>query len=129
MHSALAAAARKKTEIDRRDVLAGLSESFDEWALLNSEDAEAFMSVMAGAKGDPHKYIEAARRIAAPDDGESGPARANEQQMLAALAPAVEQSNGGVAFRDATAPQFLLALQHINTMPKGPRHVKGGARV
>jgi hypothetical protein len=135
MHSALAAIARKRVDIDRRDVLAGLSDSFDEWALLNAEDAQAFMSVMAGAKGDPHKFIEAARRIAAPGDGQAGtsneqpPARANEQQMLTALAPAVERADGGVAFRDATAPQFLLALQHIITMPKRARHAKGGARV
>ncbi|MFL6736048.1 MAG: AAA family ATPase [Sphingomonas sp.] len=135
MHCALAASARKKAEIDRWDVLAGLSESFDEWALLNSEDAQAFISVMAGAKGDPHKFIEAARKIAAPENGDReaslvrAPARANEQQMLTALAPAVERANGGVAFRDATAPQFLLALQHITTAPKRGRPAKGDARV
>lgn len=135
MHSALAAVARKHSEIERHDVLEGLSESFDEWAMLNREDASSFVSLMAGGKGDPRLVVEAARRFASPGEPEAiaanshGGPGADEQQLLKALAPAVERANGGIAFRDATAPQFLIALQHISTGSKRARHAKGGASV
>lgn len=136
MHSALAAVARKQSEIERRDVLDGLAQSFDEWAMLNREDASSFMSLMEGGKGDPRRIVEAARRFASPVEpepaaaanGHEGP-DADELQLLKALAPAVERANGGIAFRDATAPQFLIALQHISTGSKRARHAKGGASV
>ena len=132
MHSARAAIRRGETEIERRDVLEGLSESFDEWALLNREDASSFVSIVAGTKGDPQQIVEAARRLASPTESETTAAnedhRADEQQLLKALAPAVERGTGGIAFRDATAPQFLIALQHISSGSKRAQQ-KGGASV
>jgi len=133
MHSALAALARKQNDIDRRDVFEGLSYSFDEWALLNEEDATSFVSIVSGTKGDPNQIVEAARRLASPAESEEPAklhvtARADDERLLKALAPAVERANGGIAFRDATAPQFLIALQHLSTSSKRVR-VKGGANV
>jgi hypothetical protein len=133
MHSALAALARKQNDIDRRDVFEGLSYSFDEWALLNEEDATSFVSIVSGTKGDPNQIVEAARRLASSAQSEE-PAkvhvtgRADDERLLKALAPAVERANGGIAFRDATAPQFLFALQHLSTSSKRVR-AKGGADV
>ena len=133
MHSALAALARKQHDIDRRDVFEGLSYSFDEWAMLNQEDASSFVSIVSGAKGDPNQIVEAARRLASPAEDDA-PAkvhlvpRAEDERLLKVLAPAVERANGGIAFRDATAPQFLIALQHLSTSSKRVR-AKGGADV
>lgn len=133
MHSALAALSRKQSDIDRRDVFEGLSYSFDEWALLNEEDATSFVSIVSGTKGDPNQIVAAARRLASPAELDE-PAkvhltgRADDERLLKALAPAVERANGGIAFRDATAPQFLFALQHLSMSSRRVR-AKGGADV
>jgi hypothetical protein len=134
MHSALAAVANGHKDIHRRDVIEGLSQSFEEWAALNREDAAAFTAAIGGAKGNTDRLIEAARSLATPEP-EAPPGKRSslkgidEQQVLNALAPAVERANGGIAFRDATAPQFLIALQHISSGSKRGRRVEGGARV
>jgi hypothetical protein len=135
MHSALAAAGNRETAIARSDVLEGLSRSFDEWASLNREDASAFQSIMSGAKGDPRQYMAAARRLAMPEEQQSAAATlrklydANEQRILKALAPAVEWSDSGIVFRDATAAQFLIALQYISTGHRRGRRSEGATRV
>ena len=135
MHSALAAAANREDAIGRTDVLEGLSLAFDEWASLNKEDASAFVSIVGGSKGDPRQYIAAARRLAMPKEPESAAATlrklydANEQRILKALAPAVEWSDEGVIFRDATAAQFLIALHQFSTGHRRSRRVEGGTRV
>jgi hypothetical protein len=54
---------------------------------------------------------------------------ANEQRILKALAPAVEWSDSGIVFRDATAAQFLIALQYISTGHRRGRRSEGATRV
>jgi hypothetical protein len=132
MLAALTAANVESTIVDENNVLTGLAEGFTEWASLNRDDASAFRSIIDGAKGDPAPYVEVARRIASTnDEDEATDARNqprsqhnNEDQVLSGLGSAVEQSTEGVAFRDATAPQFLIALKTISLPPKHGK-VKG----
>lgn len=136
MHAALAAMNCESNLIEQGHVLTGLAEGFEEWASLNRMDASAFRSIIDGANGDPAPYVEVARRIATTNnDYEAGDTAEyqrhqhdRDDQVLSGLASAVEQSTGGVAFRDSTAPQFLIALKHLS-LPLKRRKAKGGRSV
>lgn len=133
MHVALRALEAGAEEINDRHVQEGLGDSFEEWASLNREDADTFRAIVDRAHGDPAAYVEVARRLATAGDerstkiGELG-AAANghdQEQLLSAFGTAVEKFDHQVAFRDATAPQFFIALQEISWRSKNATRSKG----
>lgn len=135
MHGALNAILANSQEVDVEHVACGLDDAFEEWSLLNPTDAEAFRAILRGAYGPPAEYVDLARRVAwhnADDDfardwklKRSGTAP-SFPEGLTELGQTVKVVEGHVTFRDATAPQFLLALDH----GKGSvgQQVKGGLR-
>jgi len=122
MHSATVAAERKSTTVTERDVFEGFGKSFEEWASINQEDAVAFRSIVAGWHGDPERFIDFTKMIVETSTGETTDASGattmsdgeNEKaEELSAFGPAISQSKDRIAFRDATAPQFLMALRSL----------------
>lgn len=118
MHAALRALERNSQEISESDVIVGLADSFEEWATLNKEDAATFRSIIEGAHGNPAIYVEVARQLASADGDRphdlEGPHRevpGKREAILSAFGNSVEQFDSRISFRDATAPQFFLALQ------------------
>jgi len=134
MHGALSALFSQSAEINSEHVESGLEDAFQEWAELNPVDAEAFREIMVGQHGPTGPLIEFARDVAhhvAADDFAAQwktvrrqPPRV-EPQGLSGLSHTVEMVDGHASFRDATAPQFLLALSQISRLPQ---QVKGGQR-
>jgi hypothetical protein len=128
MHAALAALRRGDSEVSPGDVLDGFAECFEEWAALNGEDAATFRAISSGARGDSTRFVELAWRIARSSEQASSGERLtpDSEEVKAAFGSAIDPSADPVAFRDATAPQFLLALHHL--AGQGPRGQKGTIR-
>nr|WP_294171195.1 ATP-binding protein [uncultured Sphingomonas sp.] len=128
MHAALAALRRGDTEVTEQDVAEGLAESFEEWSALNGDDAAMFHAICSGARGDPAPYVELARRIAMASDDEqlAGRSAPDLEAIEGAFGPAIDRSADPVAFRDATAPQYLIALHHLSRLSS--REQKGTVR-
>lgn len=129
MHAALAALRSDATQIDDNAVLAGLAESFEEWASLNQEDATTFRSIVSGAHGDPATFVKIACELASVDDGWKGNSESGHDLILSGFGTAVERIEDRIAFRDATAPQFLLALQKLLPVSKSAYRSRGRADV
>jgi hypothetical protein len=128
MHAALAALRHGDTDISEQAVAEGLSESFEEWSSLNGDDAATFHAICSGARGDPAPFVELAGRIATASDDEQLADRAqpDPEAVEAAFGPAIDRSAEPLAFRDATAPQYLIALHHLSRLSS--REQKGTVR-
>jgi hypothetical protein len=128
MHAALAALRHGDAEISQQAVAEGLAESFEEWSSLNGEDAAAFHAICSGARGDPAPFVELAGRIATASDDEQLADRPapDPEAVEAAFGPAIDRSADPIAFRDATAPQYLIALHHLSRLSS--REQKGTVR-
>ncbi|GAA4029025.1 hypothetical protein GCM10022281_05180 [Sphingomonas rosea] len=134
MHGALNALAASSNAIELEHVESGLDEAFEEWSMLNPEDAQVFRDIMQGRFGAAGTLTEFARRVAwhnADDDFArdwklQGRPSGEPPAVIADLAPTVQMIDGHATFRDATAPQFLLALSQVR-QPSAPR-LTGGAR-
>lgn len=132
MHAALAAEAVGAQQVEYEHVMAGLETAFDEWQALNPTDAMAFRALMRGEYGSPAALIDLASRAArftgtpaSHGRGElQGELHAEDERALAALSDTVQRIHGHIVFRDATAPQFLLALQRLAQAE--PTQIKGG---
>lgn len=116
MHAALAALRRGDTEVSETDVIEGLAESFEEWSSLNTDDAATFRAICSGARGDPQSFVDLARRIATSSEEEqlAGRAAPRSEEVEAAFGSAIDRQAEPIAFRDATAPQYLIALHHLS---------------
>jgi len=125
-HAALAARKHGAKDIGRQDVLTGFAEAFNEWATLNEEDAAAFRGIVEGSKGDPSVYAEVARQFAMSAEGQDGNRSLNARQeaLLSNLDSAVIGTGDSIAFRDSTAPQYLVALDYISNRTKPARQSK-----
>lgn len=110
MHASLCAIKGGQPSIGIDQALAGLRRAFAEWALMNPEAGQAIQGVAEGDFGNTEPYARFARSVgrASTDDRDDRASLTAEEQ--GALAPALERLDGVVTFRDATAPQFLLAL-------------------
>jgi hypothetical protein len=134
MHGALNALFSQSPEINLEHVESGLEDAFEEWAELNPVDAQAFRDIIAGKHGPAGPLVAFARDTAhhvAADDFAAQwktvrrqPASV-EPEGLSGLTHTVQMVNGHASFRDATAPQFLLALDQTARLPN---QVKGGKR-
>ena len=134
MHGALSALFTQSPEINLEHVESGLEDAFEEWAELNPVDAQAFREIIMGKHGPVGPLVDFARDTAhhvAADDFAAQWKTVRRQpasevpEGLAGLSHTVQMVNGHAAFRDATAPQFLLALSQISRLPQ---QVKGGQR-
>ena len=135
MHGALNALAGQSQVIDLEHVESGLEEAFGEWSMLNPVDAQAFREILGGSYGSPQEIVAFARQVAhhnADDDfarhwktKRREHAHA-EPAAFAELGQTVHMIDGHATFRDATAPQFLLALNHAHGV--GADQMKGGRR-
>ncbi|HEX8415396.1 MAG TPA: ATP-binding protein, partial [Sphingomicrobium sp.] len=123
MHSALAAARDGSNEVIPHNVETGLAEAFDEWAALNQEDAGTFRAICEGSHGDPGPIVAFVKRFAnAPEDQQTGDESSSdskslqdgEDRMIPAFGSALTLDGDDVGFRDATAPQFLIALDAVS---------------
>lgn len=121
MHAALAAHNGDAVHIDPDHVISGFERAFEEWALLNEEVAATFREISDGRHGNPDTFVEFAERMARGGNGADAPAHAyagNGSAGAADVAPALMTvfgsaltvADGPIAFRDATAPQYLIAL-------------------
>ncbi|WP_294174271.1 ATP-binding protein [uncultured Sphingomonas sp.] len=128
MHAALAALRGGDIEISQQAVAEGLYESFEEWSSLNGEDSATFHAICSGARGDPAPFVELAGRIATATDDEQLVDRPapDPQAVEAAFGSAIDRSAEPIAFRDATAPQYLIALHHLSRLSS--REQKGTVR-
>ena len=134
MHGAMTALADHASEVDLEHVESGLEDAFEEWSMLNPVDARAFKEFLQGSHGPANELVELARQAArqyAHDDfavhwetKRAGPV-ATGPEGLAKLSQTVQVVDGHATFRDATAPQFLLALDHIQRLVS---NIKGGKR-
>jgi hypothetical protein len=122
MHSAISASQRGATEVSKKDVFSGLASSFEEWASTNQEDAVVFRSIVDGWHGNPEKFVELAKILVGEEseaasksvsDMVSDFRNGKEIEELTAFGPALARSKDGIFFRDATAPQFLIALRSL----------------
>ena len=136
MHGALIAIARDSDEIGRVELNDGFARAFEEWASLNRDDAATFRSLTDSGQASSDRLIELARSFARADTAADvdtvgasyGPADRGGGDGVTALEPALTRSDSGVEFRDATAPQFLIALQHLGATNDLGKRVKGRAR-
>jgi hypothetical protein len=130
MHSALAALRRGDTTISEQDALDGIAEGTDEWASLNREDAGRFRAICQGEFGDPAQYVDFAGRFAMSNEEQPWAASLSNGggggEILEAFGPAIDDSHSPPSFRDATAPQYLIAMQQV--MARSSRQQKGSAR-
>jgi len=122
MHSAISASERGATEVCEKDVFGGLASSFEEWASTNQEDAVVFRSIVEGWHGNPERFVELAKALVGEESEAAGKSVAGmvtdfrngkEVEELNAFGPALARSKDGIFFRDATAPQFLIALRSL----------------
>lgn len=128
MHAALAALRRGDRNVTRDDVLDGLAEGFHEWSALNGEDSATFRAICDGSRGDPRRYVELARQVARSSEEHHvpGESSASREEITAAFGSAIDSSAEPVAFRDATAPQYLIALSQLVRHPSSSQ--KGTVR-
>ena len=128
MQAALSARHKKSGYINNLDVDIGLAKSFEEWSMFNREDARIFKNIMDGYYGNPNEICSVAKALARGKVGESPlekhPALDDNrpkarQNMVAAFGNSLLQEGKHLTFRDTTAPQFLLALQHTRNCAKG----------
>lgn len=135
MHTALNALAGHSTEIEVEHVESGLEDAFEEWSWLNPQDAQTFQAIMSGAYGPPEHYVEFARQVAWHNADEDfardwklqrRPSQVPAPARLSELAPTIQMIDDHATFRDATAPQFLLALSRVGGSV--PQRLKGGER-
>jgi len=121
MHGALNALAEQSDLADVSHVQHGLDEAFEEWSLLNPHDAQNFRDVLRGRFGNPTDFVAFARQVAwhnADDDfardWKMQPRHSDVAPPtgLTQLGQTVQVVDDHVTFRDATAPQFLVALNH-----------------
>jgi hypothetical protein len=135
MHGALSALSARSNVAEVEHVLNGLEDAFGEWSMLNPADAKTFRDMLAGNYGPPAEFIDFASRVAwhnADDDFardwklEGRSSAGIIPNGLTEIGQTVQLVEGHATFRDATAPQFLLALAQFEGQP-GPR-MNGGAR-
>jgi hypothetical protein len=135
MHGALNALAAQSLEVEIEHVENGLDEAFEEWSFLNPHDAQAFRDILRGNHGSPRDFVEFARQVAwhnADDDfARDWKIKRRESNValpagLSEIGQTVQMIEGHATFRDATAPQFLLALDRVGE--SHARMMNGGAR-
>lgn len=135
MHGALNALAANASEAEVEHIENGLDEAFEEWSMLNPEDAQVFRDIMRGTHGSSRELVEFAGRVAwhnADDDFARDwklQGRSSAGVIpggLTEIGQTVQVIQGHATFRDATAPQFLLALARIEGHQ--PTRMNGGAR-
>jgi hypothetical protein len=119
MHGALNALAVNTDEVSLEHVEGGLEDAFEEWASLNPEDAAVFEEIIRGVHGPRQELVHFASQVAyhTADDELAAQWKLKRRNRtgeepggLAGLGNTIQVKDGHVAFRDATAPQFLLAL-------------------
>jgi hypothetical protein len=128
MHAALHAMTENRSEIRDPCALEGIRAAFAEWSLLNAADGAAFRAICEGAYGNPVPFIDFARRMACEsDEGLIALANGSPEAPtvphvpdLSAFGEAIALDDG-CRFRDAAAPQFLVAL-HRTIGEEGARH-------
>ncbi|MBB4861099.1 ABC-type thiamine transport system ATPase subunit [Novosphingobium chloroacetimidivorans] len=105
-HAAIAALARGSSSVSRSDAHKGLHSAILQWAAMNSEDAQHFVSLVEDETLLPE--IERIARTAAL--GDRLPSHIGDARALlgSALVPE-SNSNAAFVFRDSVAPQFLIA--------------------
>jgi hypothetical protein len=135
MHGALSALSARSSTAEVEHVVSGLEDAFEEWSLLNPGDAQTFRDVLRGTYGPPADFVDFASRVAwhnADDDfardwklqGRSS--TGGIPHGLTELGQTVQLVEGHATFRDATAPQFLLALAQFEG--QSSLRMNGGAR-
>ena len=133
MHAALAAHHDSSAEIDVRHVFDGFERAFDEWSLLNTTAAITFREICDGVHGDPLPLVKLAESLARsgadpdsmPADSVAESSSIKTAASFAVFGSAINEIDGSVTFRDATAPQFLIALyrtRNRNADDKGARN-------
>ncbi|WP_375397605.1 AAA family ATPase [uncultured Sphingomonas sp.] len=119
-HAGAVALADGAQTVGRRDVVAGLRAAYRRWAGLNREDSALF-DRLAEMPATTRAMLAAAVTQVARDDGtESRMSGAASRAALGPmLAPALVHGSDEArpAFRDTTAPQFLLAVLKLPDEP------------
>jgi energy-coupling factor transporter ATP-binding protein EcfA2 len=118
LHAALEAKRKQEQRIGLAQAMAGVQHAFAEWTMLNPADGESLRRIAGGTHGDPEAYLRVAREAAAVS---GQPAAGGREQRAAPAAPdaladfgsAVQTTDNGPRFREATAPQFLIALANV----------------
>lgn len=130
LHGALAALDRHCTTVGGEHMIAGMRAAREDWRMTNEKDAQLFER-LAVADGLPDGLLVALVRTAArqPDFRveefrdlavQGGFSEAEAAQLLHLVEPALDQLAGprpASCFRDALAPQFLLASRVIAREP------------
>jgi hypothetical protein len=135
MHGALSALSAQSTTAEVEHVVNGFEDAFEEWSMLNPADAQTFRDVLRGTYGPPGDFVTFAGRVAwhnADDDfardwklqGRSS--TGTIPHGLSEIGQTVQMVDGHATFRDATAPQFLLALAQFEG--QSSVSMNGGAR-
>jgi hypothetical protein len=135
MHTALNALAGRSTEVEIEHVESGLEDAFEEWSWLNPHDAQTFQDIISGQYGPPSDFVAFARQVAWHNADEDfardwklqrRPTQVMAPPGLTELAPTIQMVDDHATFRDATAPQFLLALERVRGSV--PQRMEGGRR-
>jgi hypothetical protein len=135
MHGALNALAAQSPRAEIEHVESGFEDAFEEWSLLNPHDAQAFRDILRGTYGPKREFVNFARQVAWHNaDDDFARDWKMKRRESAAVIPAglseigqtVQMIEGHATFRDATAPQFLLALDRVEGVHG--QLLNGGAR-
>ncbi|WP_181814661.1 ATP-binding protein [Sphingomonas aracearum] len=114
--AALEAVQRRDSRIDLPLLIGSLDRAFATWELLNPDDAALFRSAVARSAPDLTLIEDAARSAAMHDSFAASP------PVAALLGESLRQAGRAgnrLAFRDAVAPQMLLALIAIERAKTG----------
>ena len=104
-HAAIAALARESSSVSSSDARNGLHSAILQWAAMNSEDAQHFISLVEREELLPE--VESIARAAAL--GDRLPSVIGDARTLLGNALVVENDGQSFVFRDSVAPQFLIA--------------------